>query len=84
MEISLTHDFFLILFLVEKEVLITDVKTCDGYLLLAVHIIMEVYDETKDDIHLLLALSWLEQGALISPAAHQISLMLIHIYTSIG
>ncbi|XP_067935539.1 N-alpha-acetyltransferase 25, NatB auxiliary subunit-like isoform X2 [Watersipora subatra] len=69
---------------VEKDVLSTDVKTCDNYIILAVHILMDVYASTGDDKYILQSLAWLEQAIKISPATHQISLLLVYIYTSIG
>lgn len=62
----------------------TDVKICDSYLLLAVHLLVDVYEQTIDDQYLRESLSWLERGIHTSPATHQISLLLIYVYTKIG
>lgn len=69
---------------VEKESLSTDVKTCDNYLLLAVFYLMDLYESSGDDSHYLRALSWLDEGIKISPSTHQMTILLVHLYSSIG
>ena len=62
----------------------TDVKTCDNYLLLAVHLLTDVYESSHDDKYLRQCLAWLELGIQTSPATHQITLLLIYLYSITG
>lgn len=76
--------FLLLPLTVETNMLSTDVKICDNYLLLAVHLMMDVYESSLEDKYLRLCLAWLEKGIQTSSATHQITLLLIYIYTITG
>jgi len=65
-------------------VLSTELKTCGGYLLLAAHHLIDVYEETGEDNLLVECLAWLEEGMKCNPANHGFTLLLLYLYTSIG
>lgn len=84
----------------EKNTLSTDVKTCDNYLLLAVHYLMDIIyerdssstsadsgdssDTVDPNLVYLRALDWLSEGIKLSPSTHQITVLLIYIYSALG
>ncbi|KAK0047677.1 N-alpha-acetyltransferase 25 NatB auxiliary subunit [Biomphalaria pfeifferi] len=67
-----------------KELLPTDIQYSDNYLLLAVHLLLDVWSKTKDDVHLWRAIVHLELAIRDSVSNYQIKLLLIRLYCRKG
>ncbi|CAL1537069.1 unnamed protein product [Lymnaea stagnalis] len=64
----------------DPPLLVTDLQYSDNYLLLAVHLLLDVWTKTGDDIHLWRAIVHLELGIRESKSNYQIKLLLIRLY----
>ncbi|XP_059149615.1 N-alpha-acetyltransferase 25, NatB auxiliary subunit-like [Physella acuta] len=63
-----------------ESLLSTDLQYSDNYLLLAVHLLLDVWTKTGDDIHLWRAIVHLELGIKKSTSNYQMKLLLIRLY----
>uniref|UniRef100_A0A0B7AIK1 Uncharacterized protein n=1 Tax=Arion vulgaris TaxID=1028688 RepID=A0A0B7AIK1_9EUPU len=63
-----------------KELLKTDLQYSDDYLLLAVHLLLDVWQKTGDDVHIWRAIVHLELGMRESSSNYQMKLLLIRLY----
>ncbi|KAH9503147.1 N-alpha-acetyltransferase 25, NatB auxiliary subunit [Bulinus truncatus] len=63
-----------------KDLLSTDLQYSDNYLLLAAHLLLDVWQKTGDDIHLWRTIVHLELGIRDSVSNYQIKLLLIRLY----
>ncbi|XP_076276164.1 phagocyte signaling impaired isoform X1 [Lasioglossum baleicum] len=67
-----------------QERLPTDFCPADSYILLATHLLHELWSNTDEASHLYRAMSILERGLLSSPANFHIKILLVRIYLEAG
>ena len=67
-----------------KERVSSEILSGDTFAILAVHVLLEVYSNTADKIHLYNAISALERAYAISPANAQVKLLLFRVHTMLG
>ncbi|CAG5115797.1 unnamed protein product [Candidula unifasciata] len=63
-----------------KDLLKTDLQYSDNFLLLAVHLLLDVWIKTGDDVHVWQAIVHLELGIRESTSNYQFKLLLIRLY----
>ncbi|BFZ19068.1 hypothetical protein BsWGS_22107 [Bradybaena similaris] len=63
-----------------KDLLKTDLQYSDNFLLLAVHLLLDVWVKTGDDVHVWQAIVHLELGIRESTSNYQFKLLLIRLY----
>ncbi|XP_014770080.1 N-alpha-acetyltransferase 25, NatB auxiliary subunit [Octopus bimaculoides] len=67
-----------------KDLLATDIQYADTYLLLAMHLLLDIYNQTGDTGVLWQIIAQLEKGLKNSPSNFQIKLLLIRLYCTVG
>ncbi|XP_038061820.1 N-alpha-acetyltransferase 25, NatB auxiliary subunit-like [Patiria miniata] len=67
-----------------KELLFTDLQYGDEYLLMAVHLLTDVWEATGEDKYLWRMLGLLENGLTSSASCHHMKLLLIRLYCLAG
>ncbi|VDI03098.1 N-terminal acetyltransferase B complex non-catalytic subunit [Mytilus galloprovincialis] len=67
-----------------KDLLATDVQFSDSYLLLAVHLLVDIWEETEDTKYLWQGIVQLEKGMKKSISNFQIKVLLMRLYCIMG
>ncbi|XP_062615343.1 N-alpha-acetyltransferase 25, NatB auxiliary subunit-like [Saccostrea cucullata] len=67
-----------------KDLLITDIQFSDNFLLMAAYLLVEVWEETKDQHYLIEAIVQLQRGSKNCPANFQFKVLLIHLFSLLG
>lgn len=67
-----------------KDLLHTDIQYADTYLLLAMHLLLDIWHQTGDTGVLWQAITQLERGLKNSPSNFQLKLLLIRLYCIVG
>ena len=67
-----------------KDLLITDIQYSDNFLLMAAHLLVEVWETTSNQQYLIEAIVQLQKGSKNCPANFQFKVMLIHLYSVLG
>ncbi|XP_022085610.1 N-alpha-acetyltransferase 25, NatB auxiliary subunit-like isoform X2 [Acanthaster planci] len=67
-----------------KDLLCTDLQYGDEYLLMAVHLLIDIWEETGEDKYLWRMLGLLENGLSSSSSCHHMKLLLIRLYCLAG
>ncbi|GAB1608194.1 N-alpha-acetyltransferase 25, NatB auxiliary subunit-like [Argonauta hians] len=67
-----------------KDLLPTDIQYADTYLLLGMHLLLDIYNQTGDTGVLWQIITHLEKGLKNSPSNFQIKLLLIRLYCTVG
>ena len=67
-----------------KDMLVTDIRPSDEYLVLVSHLLWDCWKETKDDQYYIRCAVLLSWGLGLSPSNWQLKLMLTRLLTSVG
>lgn len=67
-----------------KDLLITDIQFSDNFLMMAAYLLVEVWEELKDQHYLIEAIVQLQKGFKNCPANFQFKVLLIHLFSVLG
>ena len=67
-----------------KNYISTEVRPSDGYVVLAAHILWDLWAETGEDLYFWKAAVHLQAALQLSPASHDLKFILIKFYNKIG